>query len=95
MNRSDEELLTTATNALGDLLGIKGAPILVDICRYPSAIPQYHLGHLEKVSRIRAAVADQPGLYLIGNYLDGVSLSDCVRSATELAQNMLTRDFVA
>ena len=85
-SRSDDELLTTAMNALRDLLQVSADPMLIDICRYPAAIPQYELGHCERSERIRAAVARRPGLHLAGNYLGGVSLNDCIRSATELAE---------
>ncbi len=84
-SRSDAELLAIATESLRDLLQITGEPVLVDTCRYPAAIPQYHVGHVEKIARVRAAVADHPGLHLVGNYLEGVSLNDCVRFGEHVA----------
>lgn len=87
-SRSDAELLALATSSLRGLLQITGEPVLVDPCRYHAAIPQYHLGHAEKVERVRAAVAARPGLYLIGNYLEGVSLNDCVRYAKRVADEI-------
>ncbi|MHC4697485.1 MAG: protoporphyrinogen oxidase [Planctomycetota bacterium] len=87
-SRSDAELLVTATTSLRDLLQITGEPVLVDPCRYHAAIPQYHLGHVEKTERLRAAVAAHPGLHLIGNYLEGVSLNDCVRFAKRVANEV-------
>lgn len=98
VDRSDEELLSTASEALRDLLQVSGEPVLVDVCRYREAIPQYHLGHVEKIERMRAAVSTQPGLYVIGNYLEGVSLNDCIRLATEVAGDIIrdsTRIFAA
>ncbi len=88
-SRSDAELLTLSVDSLRDLLQISGEPVLVDVCRYPSAIPQYHIGHTEKISRLRAIVSTQPGLHLIGNYLEGVSLNDCIRLATNVANNLI------
>ncbi len=87
--RTDDELLTTAVDALRDLLRLTGRPVLVDVCRYRSAIPQYHLGHTEKIERLRAAVATQPDLHVVGNYLEGVSLNDCVRLATNVASEIV------
>lgn len=89
--RSDEALLATAAEGVRDLLSITGEPTLVDICRYTEAIPQYHVGHREKIERVRAAVENQPRLYLVGNYLEGVSINDCVRVGTEMA-NMLASE---
>ncbi len=74
--------------ALRDLLRIEGEPSLVDICRYSDAIPQYHVGHRAKVERFRA-LTDRPGLFVIGNYLDGVSLNDCVRTGTQAAERII------
>ncbi len=89
VQRSDDELLTLALEALHDLLKLTGDPILVHVSRYDSAIPQYELGHTEKRDRILADVEKQPGLQLVGNYLNGVSLNDCVRSATNVAQEIV------
>ncbi|MBN2559646.1 MAG: protoporphyrinogen oxidase [Phycisphaerae bacterium] len=86
--RSDDELLATAIEAVGDLLQIKGKPTLVDVCRYPAAIPQYHMGHVEKIEGLRAAVATQPGLHVIGNYLEGISLNDTIAFATRVAREI-------
>lgn len=88
VDRSDDELLNTAIGSLRDLLQISGSPMLVDVCRYPAAIPQYYAGHAERIKRLRQAVATAPHLHVIGNYLEGVSLNDCVRLATETAEKI-------
>ena len=85
---SDDQLLTTALDAGRGLLRLSGDPMLVDICRYRAAIPQYELGYLDKVARLNALIAGQPDLYLVGNYLEGVSLNDCVRCATRVAREI-------
>jgi len=85
VSRSDSDLVNTAVDSLRGLLDISGAPVLVDFCRYRAAVPQYYLGHREMVGRIRESVAAQPGLHLVGNYLEGVSLNDCVRLAKRVA----------
>jgi oxygen-dependent protoporphyrinogen oxidase len=87
---SDEELVNTSLNALRELLQISGEPTLIDICRYPAAIPQFYLGHVEKIARLRETVSAIPGLHLAGNYLDGVSINDCVRLAKTVASDVIT-----
>ena len=87
--RSDEELLATATEALRGLLDLKGEPTLIDICRWPNSIPQYHLGHTDKVDRLLDEVAAMPGLHLAGNYMRGVSINDCIREATRIASEIV------
>ena len=68
---------------------VRGDPVLTDICRWPVAIPQYHVGHLDKIERLKALIAGQSDLDLIGNYLEGVSLNDCVRCATNAADEII------
>lgn len=89
--RSDGELLSTALEASRDLLRLSGDPVLVDCCRWPAAIPQYRLGYRKKIERLTGAVATRPNLYLVGNYLEGVSLNDCVRCATRAAEEIIRR----
>lgn len=87
--RSDEELLSTAIDASRDLLQLSGDPVLVDICRWPAAIPQYGLGYRDTIDRLKTMIASRPNLYLIGNYLEGISLNDCVRCATNAANEII------
>ena len=63
--------------------------MLTDVCRHAEAIPQYHLRHTDLIERLRAAVAHRPGLHLIGNYLLGVSLNDCVGLAAHTADDLI------
>ena len=85
VDRSDDELLTIAMDSLRGLLKLTGDPVLVDPCRYRAAIPQYHAGHRERIVRLRESTAKLPRLHLVGNYLEGVSLNDCVRLAARVA----------
>jgi len=66
----------------GTALGVKAEPIFHRIFRWDRAIPQYHVGHHERVARIEARAARHPGLILTGNAYRGVALNDC----TELAE---------
>jgi len=86
ISHTDDELVATSLDALRDLLQLRGKPTLVDVCPHSAAIPQFHLGHAEKIARLREIVASIPGLSLAGNYLDGVSINDCVRLGKQVAQ---------
>ena len=88
-SRTDDELLTQALGALRPLLRLSGDPVLVDVCRYGAAIPQYVVGYAEKINSLRSALSEQPDLHLIGNYLKGISINDCVRLATEVANRLI------
>lgn len=86
--RNDAELVGMTLDAVRNLLQLRGDPCLVDICRHRAAIPQYHQGHTEKIARIRDGIGRVPGLHLVGNYLEGVSLNDCVRLAARVADEV-------
>ncbi len=85
IERDDEELIETARKSLYDLLGAKGEPVLVDVCPYPDAIPQYYLDHIHKVEKIYDGVKQLKGLHLTGNYLEGVSINDCIKLSKKVA----------
>ncbi len=89
ITRSDDELMSETMAALREMLNISGEPTLVDVQRHGQAIPQYHIGHQQKIERIRALTSARHGLHLVGNYLDGVSLNDCVGLATRVADDII------
>lgn len=89
LEASDEELVRTSLDVVRPLLDLRGEPILTDLSRYLHAIPQYHLGHQEKVKLVLDGAAGLPGFHLVGNYLEGVSLNDCVRLATRVATELI------
>ncbi len=91
----DETLLATATAAVQEYLGATGTPMLTNICRYRDAIPQLQIGHGQLMKKVAEEIAHHPRLHLIGNYLTGVSISDCVRVATETADRILQDEATA
>ena len=86
--RSADELVETACRTLGEVLGVRGEPVLVDVCPYPDAIPQYELPHADRVARIHAAIAPLTGLHLAANYLEGVSINDCIKLGKKVATSV-------
>jgi protoporphyrinogen/coproporphyrinogen III oxidase len=81
----DERLLTAVRGELRQAMGVEAAAVFHQVVRWDKAIPQYHLGHLERVARIEERAARHPGLYLGGNAYRGVALNDCVQQAGVLA----------
>lgn len=92
---SDDELLEATLDALRSLLGISGTPRRVDIRRWPHAVPRYGLGHGERIERVRVRLREYPGLHLVGNYLSGVSVNDCIRVGAAVAEEILAGDVLA
>lgn len=83
----DGELRRIASDDLKRVLGIEGEPLALPLTRYRRAIPQYTIGHAERIEKIRKAVEKVNGLVLIGNYMDGVSLGDCIKRARDAADH--------
>jgi protoporphyrinogen/coproporphyrinogen III oxidase len=73
------------------VLGITGGPIDRITWKYPRALPQYNVGHAQRVKEIHEAVSQLPGLLLAGNYLAGRSIGDCVDTAFEVADMLHSR----
>ncbi|MCC6314909.1 MAG: protoporphyrinogen oxidase, partial [Thermomicrobiales bacterium] len=78
LEASDERLVEIARDELRTLLGVAKPPRFTRVFRWPTAMPQYELGHLRRVAAIETRLADHPGLALAGNALHGVGLADCV-----------------
>lgn len=87
----DQELTRIATEELGQLLGIAGTPRFADVARWPKSMPQYHVGHRQRVAAIEEAVAGHPGLALAGNAYHGVGIPHCIQSGEQAAERLLLR----
>jgi len=85
----DTRLLECVRADLGQALRIRAAPIFHHIVRWNRAIPQYHLGHLEKVAWIEERISRHAGLFLGGNAYHGVAMNDCAEQAGILAKNVV------
>ena len=86
----DADLVATAHAELQRVLGIAGEPTVVAITRWERAIPQYNIGHRDRVRRIEELLGNLPGLRLIGNYLHGVSTGDVIKEADRVARDVGT-----
>ncbi len=85
----DEPRLLEAVRAeLRLAMGVSAEPIFHRIVRWDRAIPQYHLGHLERVACIEALATRHPGLFLTGNAYHGVALNDCTEQAEHIAEQV-------
>ena len=83
-DQDDAAMAESVRRELRELLGVTTEPVLTRIHRHPQAMPQYRVGHLERMQRIDASVAQHPGLTLAGNAYRGVGIPDCIHSG-ELA----------
>ena len=73
---------------LARLLGAGADPMWSEITRWPRAIPQYTMGHLQRIARVEEAERSFPGLYFCANYRGGVSIGDCVKAGHATADRV-------
>ena len=85
-NLSDEELIKSVRTELGELIGLQGAPLFTQVNRWQGAMPQYHVGHLDRVAKIEELAVAQPGLELAGNAYRGVGIPQCIHSGEQAAE---------
>ncbi|WP_263419665.1 protoporphyrinogen oxidase [Terriglobus albidus] len=87
MDLPDSVLIRLGMNELSSILGqTLPEPAISLVRRWPASLPQYEVGHRERVSALEEQVASLSGLRLLGNAYHGVGLPDLVRQANEAAQ---------
>jgi oxygen-dependent protoporphyrinogen oxidase len=88
LEQDDGALARLAHAEVADLLGITAPPVLERVWRHPRAMPQYAVGHLDRVAAIEAYLAAWPGLALAGAAYRGVGIADAVRSGEAAAESV-------
>jgi oxygen-dependent protoporphyrinogen oxidase len=86
--REDRALLQLAHDDVASLLGITGDPVVSRVWRHPGTMPQYDVGHLDRVAAIESRLETLPGLALAGGAYRGVGIADCVRSGEAAAERL-------
>ena len=81
LQRTDDELVALSLADLADAVGLRAHPVDTHVQRWGGGLPQYAVGHLDRVARIRAAVAAVPGLAVCGAAYDGVGVPAVIGSA--------------
>ncbi|HVZ76769.1 MAG TPA: protoporphyrinogen oxidase [Gemmatimonadaceae bacterium] len=89
VEHEDRDIEDLVRHEMQEIMGITAAPQFVDINRYHRAMPQYNVGHLDRVSRIEQRAGAIPGLALAGAAFRGVGIPDCVQSGLRAADAVL------
>jgi oxygen-dependent protoporphyrinogen oxidase len=84
----DEELVRRVHVELVEAMGLAAAPMEAVVARWPRAIPQYTVGHQDRLDRIDNLLAGMPGVYLTGAGYRGASLARCVAQAHQTARSV-------
>lgn len=85
----DEQIANMIKEELADILGLRHEPKVLQILRWSQAMPQYELGHREKVAQIRGQVRIIPGLELAGNAYRGVGIPDCIHQGERAIERLI------
>jgi oxygen-dependent protoporphyrinogen oxidase len=88
---ADEELVRASLADLEAATGLTATPVDAVVQRWGGGLPQYAVGHVDRVARIRAAVAEVPGLAVCGAAYDGVGIAACIASAHRAAAEAVPR----
>lgn len=89
LSRSDAELVDVAHGTLATVLGAARGPLFARIARWPAIMPRYTVGHLGRVARAEAGIAECGGLMLAGSSFRGASVPDCVADGEAAAARAL------
>lgn len=91
----DRTIVTTVLDELQRAMGVRATPCFQKIIRWQRAIPIPEPGHLERIAKLRTVLARYRGIRCLGNFLDGVSVNDCVaqayRAAAETIEQLATQ----
>ncbi|MEU6882387.1 protoporphyrinogen oxidase [Streptomyces sp. NPDC046712] len=91
--RDDTDLVEASLKDLGAAAGLTARPVATTVTRWTDGLPQYPVGHLDRVARIREAVAELPGLRMAGAVYEGVGIPACIasghRAADEIADEII------
>ncbi|QEV44947.1 protoporphyrinogen oxidase [Streptomyces vinaceus] len=85
LGREDSELVDVSLRDLGAAVGLAARPVASTVTRWDGGLPQYPVGHLARVERIRSAVSALPGLAVCGALYEGVGIPACIASAGRAA----------
>ena len=86
---NDDKLLAIVREDLRCLLNIQPDPYFVRIIRHPRGIPQYTLGHIQRVETVDRGLRDFPGLAVTGSSVRGISINACVEQAPQIAETTM------
>jgi oxygen-dependent protoporphyrinogen oxidase len=91
--KSDEELIESILQNIKKPLGIRASPEAALYFRTENAIPQYYIGHLELVRKAEEAMREHKGVYIGGNTLYGISVSDCMKRSMQIAESICSGEY--
>ncbi|MGW7310332.1 protoporphyrinogen/coproporphyrinogen oxidase, partial [Streptomyces sp. NPDC054835] len=89
VHREDADLVDVSLKDLAAATGLAARPVASTVTRWIGGLPQYPVGHLARVARVRTAVAGLPGLRLAGAAYEGVGIPACIASGHRAADEII------
>ena len=86
---SDDQLLELTKRDLDQILGVAGEPEVTRIYRWQYGIPQFKIGHCERLAAIESELDRLGGIYVTGNAYYGIGLNDCVKQSHQVVSQIL------
>jgi oxygen-dependent protoporphyrinogen oxidase len=86
----EAEMAARVEADLRELLGITTKPLFIEVAKWERSMPQYEVGHLDRVNEIENEVSKLPGLALAGNSYRGAGIPDCIRGGQSAAESIVT-----
>ena len=89
LDHDDDTITGFVNDELRSIFGMKTEPMFSEVIRYNNAMPQYHVGHLDRVARIESLLKNTPGLHLAGSAYTGVGIPDSIASGQAAADDII------
>jgi oxygen-dependent protoporphyrinogen oxidase len=89
LGEPDDKLIESARLQLGRVLGPLPQAAETVVRRWPLSLPQYAVGHLDRMAELESLVSHMPGLQLVGSAYHGVGLPDLIRQGRDLARSLV------
>jgi oxygen-dependent protoporphyrinogen oxidase len=89
LQQDDRALIKLVREELQTIAGLTAEPSYVEVNRWDRAMPQYILGHLDRLEMMQRSLDRYPGLRLAGAAYRGIGIPDCIRDGTEAAGKLI------
>jgi oxygen-dependent protoporphyrinogen oxidase len=89
LQEDDAALIRRVRDELRSMAGVTGEPVYAEVNRWDRGMPQYTLGHLDRLETIQRSLDRYPGLLLAGAAYRGIGIPDCIRDGTDAASGVI------
>lgn len=94
VEQSDNEMVRIVLEDLKRIMKIEGEPEMTCITRWNEAMPQYHVGHKERIKKVREGLqTSYPGIFVTGASFEGVGIPDCIDQGKQAVKDVLAHLF--